>query len=433
MSVIYRADCVLPMDDSEPVSPGEIWVGNGRIRDIGQSVSKRHPQIPIHDLGCAAVLPGFVNAHSHIEYTLSRNRHDALNLWQWLGAIGFKGQKQPNADLIAASARLGAAECAYSGITCMADSSFSGIAACALDEIGLRGIVYKELFGQSMGADYRRLFSNVIEDVRRLRSETSDRIDIGISPHSVYTSNIEVLKLCAETDMPVAIHLAETRAEEFYTLNGAGPLSDWRKSLGYDAPGFDVTPTQILNEAGLLRDGVILAHGVHLRKNEIAQIAASGAGVAHCPRSNAYLGAGIFPLRDFQSENAKIGLGTDSSASCLRMDFFEEMRFALAIHRARMQDAGTITAKDILGLATHGGAVALGLDEEIGRLKVGMRADMIAVGLGKSLPDEDIYLNVISKSPDDVILRLVDGVPLNPDVDARAGELKSLMEQNRIA
>ncbi len=433
MSVIYRADYALPMDGSEPIQSCEIWVQNGRIRDIGQSIAKRHPQIPIYDLGCAVILPGFVNAHSHIEYTLSRNRHDALNLWQWLDAVGFRGQKRPTMEIITASARLGAAESAFSGITCTADSSFSGIAAYALDEIGVRGIVYKELFGQSMGDDYGRLFSDVIDDVRRLHYDTSDRINIGISPHSVYTSNIEVLRLCADAGLPIAIHLAETPAEELYTLNGSGPLSDWRKSLGYDAPGGIGSPNQILKNAGLLREGVTLAHCVHVHKDEIAQIAESGAGVAHCPRSNAYLGAGIFPVRDFQFNGAKIGLGTDSSASCIRMDFFEEMRFALAIHRAQAQDAAALTAQSVLELATSGGATTLGLEDEIGQLKVGMRADMIAVDLVRSLPCEDIYLSVISKTPDDIVLRLVDGVNLEPQVDDRAGELRSLMEHNQIA
>ncbi len=430
MSVIYRADYALPMDGSEPVGSCEIWVQNGRIRDIGQNLSKRHPQIPIHDLGCAVMLPGFVNAHSHIEYSLSRNRYDALNLWQWLGAVGFRGQNRPTEQVITASARLGAAECAYSGITCAADSSFSGLAAYALDEIGLRGIVYKELFGQSMGENYERGFLSVLEDVRRLRSETSERIRIGISPHSVYTSNVEVLRLCAETELPVAIHLAETKAESLYTLDGTGPLSDWRRSLGYEAPGYQTSPGHILKEAGLLRNGVTLAHCVHVHEDEIAQIAASGAGVAHCPRSNSYLGAGIFPMREFCENGAKIGLGTDSVASCLKMDFFEEMRFALAIHRAQEQDAGTVTAKQILELATVGGATMLGLENEIGQLKAGMRADMIVVDITDSLPNEDIYLSVISKSPDDIILRLVDGVTLTPAVADRAGELMSLMEQN---
>ncbi len=428
MSVIYRANYVLPMGDFEPISHCEVWVQDGRIREIGQHISNQNPQVPVSDLGCAAILPGFVNSHSHIEYSLSRNRHDALNLWQWLDAVGFKGQKRPTTEIIAASARLGAAECLHTGITCVADSSFSGTAAHALDDVGLRGIVYRELFGQSMGADYWGQFNDVLEDVCCLDSETGKRISIGLSPHSVYTSNIEVLKLCADTALPVAIHLAETKAEELYTLNGTGPLSDWRRSLGYDAPVYQTSPTQILKEAGLLRQGVTLAHCVHVHKDEIAQIAESGAGVAHCPRSNAYLGAGVFPIRDFQISCAKIGLGTDSAASCLRMDFFEEMRFAVALHRAQAEDAAALTARSVLELATSGGAKAIGLGDEIGQLKAGMRADMIAVDIADSLPNEDIYLSVITKTPDDIILRLVDGIELIPKVEDRAGDLKNLME-----
>jgi cytosine/adenosine deaminase-related metal-dependent hydrolase len=437
VSIVYRAKYVLPMGDAEPIENGEVWVEGGRIREVGQGIASRHPELEVVDLGRAAVLPGFVNAHSHIDYTLSRNTCDSLNLWQWLHRVGFRRGKVPDYEVILASARVGAAECARSGITCIGDCSFSGAAARAIDETGLRGIVYKELFGQSMGSEYTDIFAGVLDEVRQMQAGASKRVRIGISPHTVYTTNPEVLRLCAEScthlNMPVSMHLAETSAEEEYMLTGTGPLADWRRELGYEPMASGLRPVQVLERAGLLREGVTLAHCVHLAPDEIDLIAASGASVVHCPRSNAYLGAGVCDLPAFRAAGATLGLGTDSAASCLTLDFFEEMRFAVGLQRARAEDAAVLSAKDVLDLATRGGAEALGLGDEIGRLNPGMRADMIAVDVRDALPGENVHLAVLSRSPADIVLRLVDGKPVEPDVEARTAELAELMEQQGIA
>lgn len=433
MSVIYRAKYLLPMTDAESIENGEVWVENGRIREVGQAITNFRPEAEVCDLGEAAILPGFVNAHSHIDPTLRRNSIDGLNLWDWLRELGFRRDTVPGPDLLLASARLGAAECARSGITCMGDCTISEAALDAIESVGLRGVVYKEVFGQTMGNQYQERMVYAVDEVVQLQERCSERLRIGLSPHSVYTSTPEVLKLCAEacaeSHIPISVHLAETFAESDYTRLGVGPIADMRReSFGHEPMVSGLRPVRVLEEAGLLREGVSLAHCVHLTEDEIDLVARSGASIAHCPRSNAYLGAGIAPLRRFLQAGARIGIGTDSAASCLTLDFFEEMRFALAIHRAVAEDASTLLAKDVLKLATRGGAEALGLGNEIGRLEPGMRADMIAVGLGDMLPGEDIHLAVLSKSPADVILRMVDGARIQPDVEARAAELRELME-----
>jgi len=429
MSVIYRAKYLLPMTGAESIENGEVWVENGRIREVGQAITK---EVEVCDLGAAAILPGFVNAHSHVEYTLSRNTRDGLNFWDWIESVGFRRDKTPPREVMLASARLGAALCAASGVTCFGDCSYSGIAAEAVDELGARGVVFKEIFGQSMGDDYPARVALVIDEIRHLQSRLSGRVKVGISPHAVYTTNSDVLKLCAkscaELDMPVGIHIAETRAEAEYTVAGAGPIAAFRRRQGFEPMLSGKRPLRVLEAAGLLRKGTQLAHCVHLTEDEIDLIASSGAGVVHCPRSNAYLGAGVAPIVALLKAGASVGLGTDSAASCLTLDFFEEMRFVLAIHRAVAEDAAVLLAKDVLKLATTGGAEALGLGNEIGRLEPGMRADMIAVDLGDMLPGEDVHLAVLSKSPGDVILRMVDGARIQPDVRARAAELRKLME-----
>lgn len=433
MNIIYRADYVLPMTDAEVLEHAEVWIENGRIREVGQQISSFHPNVELCDLGKSAILPGFVNAHSHVDPTFKKNFCDAQNLWDWLRELGFRNNGVPFRDLLLASAKLGVAECARSGITCLGDCTISGAAAEAIDSAGLRGVVYKEVFGQSMGENYPEEMARAVDNVSRLQAACSSRLTIGLSPHSVYTSSPEALEYCANTCaelyIPVSMHVAETAAELDYTIHGTGPIADMREEcFGYEPMASGLRPVGVLQKAGLLREGVSLAHCVHLNDDEINLLAASGVGIAHCPRSNAYLGGGIAPITKLRQAGATIGLGTDSSASCMRLDFFEEMRFALGLHRAVAEDARVLLAKDVLKLATSGGAEVLGLGDEIGRLESGMRADVIAVDLRAMLLGENVYLSVMSRSPEDVVLRMVNGKLVEPDVESRFTELVDLME-----
>ena len=435
MATVYRASYVVPIS-ADVIEDGEVLVENGRVKEVGADIAARHPDADVHDLGRAALLPGLVNAHSHIEYTHDRNRYDGLNLWDWIARVGFKRGYIPPPELVLASAQLGAAMCLRSGITCIGDSAFTGIAAHAMVELGLRGVVYKEMFGQSMGADYAEKFLRALDEVSELQARVGSRITIGLSPHTVYTTNPEVLRLCAEPcaklHMPIALHLAETRAEEEYTRHGAGPIADWRRTLDREPMVSGLSPTEVVLQAGLLQEGVSLAHCVHLSADEIALIAHSGASAVHCPRSNARLGAGVAPVPELLAAGAVVALGTDSAASCGELDFFEEMRFALGLHRAGSEEASILLAKDVLEMATAGGAAALGIDD-IGRLEPGMWADMIAVDVGDMLPGEDVHLALLSRTPTDVKLVLIGGEAKCADVDPRADELRDMMERHDIA
>ena len=426
--------------DGRIIEYGEVLVRDGAICGVGDSIADLHPDEKVCDLGNAAILPGFVNAHSHIDYTLSRNVCDGLNLWDWIGSVGFRKDYIPEYETVLASAMLGAAECVSTGITCLGDSSFTGIAAEAMDSAGLRGIVYREIFGQSMGEQYEEKFQHALDAVFAAQAKSSQHIKIGLSPHSVYTTSEQVFKLCAkscaELDIPISLHLAETQAELDYLLHGNGPIAQWRRQLGYEPMIKELTPARYLNEIGLLQKGVCLAHCVFISDEEIELIAASNASVAHCPRSNAYLGTGIAPLTKLMASNVTVGLGTDSAGSCMRLDFFEEIRFTLGLQRAISKDASVIMAKNVLEQATIGGAEAIGLSEIVGSLEVGKRADMIAVDLSGTLPGEDIYLSVISRSPSDVVLTVVDGEeiarngrPTKIDIDECKAALMKCMEQ----
>ncbi len=413
--MIYRAKYILPMTRN-PIEHGEVLVNDGLIEAVGVGLSEMFPGESECDLGNAVLLPGFVNAHTHLEYTCRRPRRDGLNLWEWIENAGFGLGRTPEYEFLAASAAVGAAQCALCGVTCVADCSYSGAAAGAVDAVGIRGVVCREIFGQSLGEACNEELSRLLEELGNAQARLSRRVHLGVSPHSVYTSNRGLLEACARlvesNSTPIALHLAETKAESDYLVHGEGPLAELRRRLGYEPMAAGVRPVQYLCDIGLLREGVCLAHCVDISPEEAELIAASGAGVAHCPRSNALLGAGIAPFVELLSRGTRVGLGSDSAASALSLDFFEEMRFALSIHRAVVEDAGVLMAKDVLRQATLGGAQALGLDSEIGSLEPGKRADLVAVRLDSLAVDADPCLAAVGAEAKDVVLVLVDGEPV---------------------
>ncbi|MGQ9455561.1 MAG: amidohydrolase family protein [Armatimonadota bacterium] len=416
--MIYRSEYVLPIDGCV-ITHGEVLVREGRIAAVGSNLSKVYVDEPLTDLGKCALLPGFVNTHCHLDYTFTRNAFDGKNLWEWIESAAFNRARRPDIEVVRLSAILGAGELILTGVTCIADSSFTGAAVDAIEEVGQRGIVYLEIFGQSLGTDRARFIDEKLADVLELGNTCSSRIRIGISPHSVYSSDRETLELCAQrcvsAGIPVAIHASETWAEAEYLISGTGPVAELRRRMGYEPMVAGVRPISYLAQVGLLRAGVCLAHCVDLCEEEVELVACSGVGVAHCPGSNAFLGCGIAPVSELAKRGARVGIGTDSAGTRIRFDFFEEMRLALALQRVRTRDASSVSARDTVEWATRGGAEALGMGNLVGTLEPGKFADLIAVDLADVLPSEDIWLAVLSRCREDVRLVVIDGVELVRD------------------
>jgi 5-methylthioadenosine/S-adenosylhomocysteine deaminase len=168
-----------------------------------------------------------------------------------------------------------------------------------------------------------------------------------------------------------------------------------------------------LHQRGVLGPETVVAHAVHVGPREIAALAESGCSVAHCPRSNALLGCGIAPVAELRAAGVPVGIGTDSPASALTLDLFEDLRAALLLCRARAEDAGALTTADVLRLATLGGAEALGRGDELGALTPGRLADLVAVRLDDSMfwpADDPVNALVLGGSADRVALTIVSGV-----------------------
>jgi 5-methylthioadenosine/S-adenosylhomocysteine deaminase len=328
---------------------------------------------------------------------------DGLPFEDWIGLHVVRKRLLEREDMVAIATD-GAHECLRSGVTTVGDCSFSGAAAEAAAAAGLRAIVYLEVFGRDETALER--FTELKELVEGC---LSDRVRPGVSPHAPYTCSLAVYEACARLGLPTATHLAESRSERQFLLDGSGKWSAFAHML---VPPPGTTGIRLLADAGLLGPHVMAAHCVDVDDDEIAMLAEHGVGVAHCPRSNGILGCGVAPLAELLDAGIAVGIATDSPASTPSFDLFEELRTAIVGARARARNPVGLAASRALELATLGGARVLGLDEEVGSLVPGKWADLTVTSFDGSPfdPVEDPQTAVVlGGSPDRVAATLVAG------------------------
>ena len=280
---ILSADWVLPVED-EPIENGAVAIEDGVIAAVGTArelgEGERFPD--------SAIVPGFVNAHTHLEYAVYAGFGDGLSFGPWISTHVERKSRLERADM-EAIARLGAAECLRSGITTVGDSRFTGASAHACADLGLRAIVYLEVFGKD-GADALRQFE---EKRAYVAPALSERVRVGVSPHAPYTCSREVYAAAMGLGLPVATHLNESQDELDWLLRGEGP---WQPLAEMLVEPEGMSGIRSLAAAGLLDERVAAAHCVKVDDEEIGLLAGHGVAVTHCPRSNALLGCGIAPL-----------------------------------------------------------------------------------------------------------------------------------------
>ena len=394
MTGAVSADWVIPVD-GPPLPNAFVAWQDGRITELGEGRAEEHH-------AGAVILPGLVNAHSHLEYAVYAGFGDGLPFGDWL-LVHIERKRKLDLAGMEAIARAGVVECLASGITTVGDCSFTGVSAPACDELGLRAIVYLEVFSRD---GHTARFE---ENRARIAGSLSDRVRVGVSPHAPYTCGLDLYGACFDLGVPVATHLNESRDELAWLASGSGPwqpLADWLPApLGRSG-------VRALADEGLLRPDLLAAHCVIVDDDELALLAENDVAVAHCPRSNALLGCGIAPLAELREAGIRVGLGTDSPASTPSFDMFDELRTAVAMARAREQRSAALGAREALELATLGSARALRLDDEIGSLTPGKRADLTVLSLAGSPydPVEDPVVGaVFGGSPAGIVQTIVDG------------------------
>jgi cytosine/adenosine deaminase-related metal-dependent hydrolase len=446
MALIYSARWLLPIS-SPPIDDGAIAIEGQTILAVGpiSEINASFPDASVTRFGDSAILPGFVNAHSHLELTVMRGflENEEGDFFAWLRKLTIARLAMTNEDLFASS-MWGAIEAARAGITCLGDSSSFAVQSMrALKEIGLRGVVYQESFGPDA--------SLAAENLARLRDQVSEMLALqtaevraGVSPHAPYTVSgpqLELIsRLAIDESLPLMMHAAESEAERSFMLEGAGPFADGlqKRGIAWRAPG--VSTIQYLGRHGVLDTRPLLAHCINVDEADLEIIKAQRAGVVHCPKSNAKLRHGRAPFRQFIKAGINVGLGSDSVASNNTCDILEEARFATLLTRLD-RDADSINAEQAVYAATLGGARAMGLDDRIGSLEEGKQADLTVVSLDSAHQQpagSPVDALIFSSTGRDVILTVVAGKEIfrenglttvnENDFLVRVGDIRSRLE-----
>ena len=405
MTTIYSARWVLPLS-AAAIENGAVAVAGQRIAGVGPkaAIVAQFPAAQIESLGEAVILPGLVNTHTHLELTALRGylEKEETDFFAWLRKLTTARLERMTPDDIRFSATWGACEAVRAGITCVADASDSGLQSMlALQEVGLRGVVFQESFGPDA-----RLAQENIEKLKiklgELREQESELVRAGVSPHAPYTvcgPQLELIAALAMSEgLSLMMHAAESEAEDLLLREGCGVFAEGlaRRSIEWKAPR--MSTIQYLKQVGILNTQPLLAHCIRVDDEDIETLRDTGSAVAHCPKSNAKLGHGRAPFAKFIERGVLVGLGSDSVASNNTCDILEEARFAALLSRSAGEN---VTAARALDAATFGGA----LTED-------SKADLVAVSLRgvHQTPDYDpIATLIFASSGRDVILTVIDG------------------------
>jgi 5-methylthioadenosine/S-adenosylhomocysteine deaminase len=418
--MLLTARYVLPVG-APHIEDGAVLVRDGLIAEVGSRADlvARHPDETVRDFGLAAIMPGFVDLHTHLEYSAFRGLVDDLPYSEWKMQVMSKEAALTPADW-EDSARLGALEAIQSGITTVADITSSGASARAAAAAGLRGVVYREV--QTMRqTEVPGLMARASEDVDAWGDLAPGRLGVGIAPHAPYSCHPSIFtgaaELATEKGLPVSIHLAGSKDEYDFVKYGSSSLAiDYRDDSGWSDLGWlptGVSPVRYVLQWGLFGlPNVMAVHCVQVDDADIEVLADHGVSIAYCPRCNAKLGMGVAPLQKFLDRGMRVGIGTDSPASNSTVDVFDEMRIGLLIQRGITGEASFFTAERFVGLATLEAARALKVDDRIGSLAEGKHADMIAVDLSWShqVPTRDPYGALVhTANQQNVLMTMVGG------------------------
>lgn len=389
----YRASWVVPVG-GPPLRDGWVVVADDRVVAVG---TDRRRLISAGewrevDLGGAAIMPGLVNAHTHLELSYLRGRVPPRSTFvAWVRALLAERRRNPDVttqEILDGIAR-GIADAVRSGTAVVADISNTLATFALLAESPLAAAVFLELIGFNT-RDPAGLVERARERLNTL--PTTGRIRASVAAHAPYSVAPLVFRAIAQAVEHHLIessstHLAESVEELEFVRTGRGPWRDLLEELGawdaaWVAPG--VSPVRYLDDSGFLGTRTLAVHGVQMTPDDLAVLASRRATLVTCPRSNAYTGAGTPPIEKFYHSGVRVAVGTDSLASAPDLNVFAELAAMRSL-------APSVPARLLLGSATIVGAQALGFDE-YGVIEPGKRARLIAVDVPSGVDDVEEYL-----------------------------------------
>jgi 5-methylthioadenosine/S-adenosylhomocysteine deaminase len=373
INLVVSARWVVPVEPAGAVLEHHaVAIRDGAIERLlpREEAFRVFPSYERVDLPDHVLIPGLVNAHTHAAMSLMRGLADDLPLMRWLQEHVWPAEaKHVSPQFVRDGTALACAEMLRGGITCFNDMYFYPEAALeAAQAAGMRAALGLIVI------DFPSAYASDPADYLRKGLALRDRygedplVSFCLAPHAPYTVSDatfrQVATIAAEVDLPVHVHLHETEHEIERSLAEHG-----------------VRPLERLRGLGLLGPGLIAVHSVHVSEDEIALLARHGSSVVHCPSSNLKLASGFAPIDAMLKKGVNVALGTDGAASNNRLDLLAEMRTAALLAKAVARDAQAMPAHAALRAATLGGARALGLEDRIGSIAPGKRADLAAVAL----------------------------------------------------
>lgn len=380
---IYAASWLLNPDAS-PIDGGALLVRDGIIVETGTltELRSRH-SAPVVDFPGSAIIPGFVNAHTHLELTHfpSWKLHSSVDYYprkftDWIIQLIKISRSLTPADY-PPSIHEGIRMCLESGTTTIGEIVSNPAMLGHYNGSNIGGRLYFEVLGQEPGH-----FSNKLSSAAAAaQSCATPTLSAGLSPHSPYTIGEEHLAAIRSTaasgNLPLAIHLSESQAEADFVFDGGGdfasdfyPFVGWERFLG---KAHRCSSTELFDRYGLFTPNTIAVHCVHVSAADVAILKERGVHIALCPRSNDILDVGRAPVAMFKKAGIPLALGTDSLASNNSLSIWDELRFALDTY------SKDLSVQDIFRMVTIGGAEALGLSKTCGSLEAGKYADFQVV------------------------------------------------------
>jgi aminodeoxyfutalosine deaminase len=398
-----RARWLLPID-RPIIDGGWIDVSDDRIAEVGRG----RPTGAAQDLGDVAILPGLVNAHTHLELSWLAGRvPPAGSMVDWIRTLLHQRAASKADETARASAMdAAAAEMHAAGTVLVGDISNTLTSAPALSRAGLGGVIFHELLGFNP-SDPRALVRDAWARIDRLKAappgtpalrqaqgapslSRGGTLQYSVVAHAPYSTSPALFSEIVRhaRSAPLSVHLAESPQEVEFLRTGRGPFRDLLEHLGVWAPAWSAPqadPVEYMRRLGYLRPGLLAVHAVQLTDDALARLAAAGAIVVTCPRSNEWVGAGLPRVSHFYSARVPVAIGTDSLASVPTLNLFDELEELRRI-------APDVTAASLLDSATRQGARALGREAEFGTIRPGKRARLIAVTIPPGVTDVEEYL-----------------------------------------
>jgi cytosine/adenosine deaminase-related metal-dependent hydrolase len=389
MSQMYRAGWILPIA-TPPQRDGWVLTKDGVVIDLGAGEAPVRPSQPgpveVIDLGDAAIMPGLVNAHTHLELSWMRDRvPPGGSMPEWasrLMALRRTVSRDPSEPIADAVREVRAA-----GTSLVGDVTNTLAAYDLLADSELGGAVFREVLGFS-AQNPEQIVADAEAEIQALMP--LEWLRPSVVPHAPYSVSPALFRAIAAAAgaRVISVHLGESEEEIRFLRDGTGA---WRELLGrlgvwtdaWQPPGCG--PVEYLERLGLLTPRLIAVHGTQLDVHALARLAQAGATIVACPRSNRWTGAGAPPVERFYASGVRVAIGTDSLASVEDLNVFGELA-------ALRQLAPRLPAARLLESATIHGAVALGFESDYGTIAAGKRADLIAVRVPRDVEDVEEYL-----------------------------------------